>query len=207
MSKGTDTRDRIVASALRIASLEGLEGITIGRLAGDVGLSKSGLFAHFKSKEELQLAVLRAATDAFTEVVVRPALSAPRGEPRVRALFEHWLAWERHVSVPGGCVFMHLSVELDDQEGQARDALVLAQRWWLDAIAKAASLAVFAGHFRRGTDPELFAFQMHGILNAYYHAKRLMRDPRAEQQAHRAFDALVQSVAASETSAPATTQS
>ena len=194
MSKGTETRDRIVASALKIASLEGLEGITIGRLAGEVGLSKSGLFAHFRSKEELQLAVLRAATDAFTDVVVRPALAAPRGEPRVRALFDHWLSWERHVSVPGGCVFMHLSVELDDQDGPARDALVMAQRWWLEALARAASLAVSAGHFRPGTDAELFAFQMHGILHAYYHAKRLMRDPDAEGRARRAFEALVASV-------------
>ncbi|HYD53809.1 MAG TPA: TetR/AcrR family transcriptional regulator [Gemmatimonadaceae bacterium] len=194
MSKGAETRERIVSRALEIASLEGLDGITIGRLAEKVGLSKSGLFAHFRSKEELQLAVIRAAGDAFTEVVVRPALSAPRGEPRVRALFDRWLDWERHVSVPGGCVFMHLSVELDDQEGPARDALVMAQRWWLEALSRAASLATSVGHFRAGTDAELFAFQLHGILQAYYHAKRLMRDPQAEDRARRAFDALVASV-------------
>ena len=195
MSKGTDTRERIVSTALRVASIEGLDGITIGRLADEVGLSKSGLFAHFKSKEELQLAVISAASDAFTEVVVRPALTAPRGEPRVRALFERWLEWERHVSVPGGCVFMQLSVELDDKEGPARDALVMAQRWWLEAIGRAASLATSVGDFRPGTDPELFAFQLHGILNAYYHAKRLMRDGKAEERARRAFEALVASVA------------
>ena len=99
MSKGTETRDRILASALRVASVEGLEGITIGRLADAVGLSKSGLFAHFKSKEELQLAVLNAASEVFGEVVFKPALAAPRGEPRVRAFFEHWLEWEAHVAV------------------------------------------------------------------------------------------------------------
>jgi len=197
MSKGADTRERIVSTALRVASIEGLDGITIGRLADEVGLSKSGLFAHFRSKEELQLAVISAASDAFTAVVVRPALSAPRGEPRVRALFERWLEWERHVSVPGGCVFMQLSVELDDKEGPARDALVMAQRWWLEAIARAASLATTVGDFRPGTDTELFAFQLHGILNAYYHAKRLMRDDRAEVRARQAFEALIASVAAS----------
>ena len=191
MTKGAATRDRIVASALRVASVEGLEGITIGRLAGELGLSKSGLFAHFKSKEELQLAVLRAATDAFTDVVVRPALAAPRGEPRVRALFERWLDWESHVSVPGGCVFMHLSVELDDQPGPARDALVMAQEWWIEAIAKAVKLAVTIGDFRPETEPDLFAFQMHGILHAYYHSKRLLRHADAQSRARRAFEALV----------------
>ncbi|MEO8621755.1 MAG: TetR/AcrR family transcriptional regulator [bacterium] len=196
MSKGTETRDRILASALRVASVEGLEGITIGRLADAVGLSKSGLFAHFKSKEELQLAVLNAATEAFGEVVFTPALAAPRGEPRVRAFFEHWLEWESHVSVPGGCIFMHLSVELDDQEGPARDALVMAQRWWLDQLARATRLAVSAGDFRPDVDAELFAFQMHGILSAYYHAKRLLRDPNAGERARKAFDALVVSVSA-----------
>lgn len=193
MSKGADTRDRIVANALRVASVEGLEGITLGRLASEVGLSKSGLFAHFESKEQLQLAVIQAATDAFTDVVVRPALAAPRGEPRVRALFERWLAWEEHSSVPGGCVFMHLAVELDDQPGPARDALVVSQKWWLDAIAKATSLAVSVGDFRADVHGELFAFQMFGILMACHHAKRLLRDPAASDRARRAFDALVAS--------------
>src|SRR5215204_6110713 len=186
MSKGAGTRDRIVANALRVASVEGLEGITLGRLASDVGISKSGLFAHFESKEQLQLAVIQAATDAFTDVVVRPALAAARGEPRVRALFERWLAWEEHTAVPGGCVFMHLAVELDDQPGPARDALVMSQKWWLDAIAKAASLAVSVGDFRPEVDGELFAFQMYGTLAACHHAKRLLRDPAAPDHARRA---------------------
>jgi AcrR family transcriptional regulator len=195
MAKGIDTKERIVASALRVASVEGLEGITLGRLADEVGMSKSGLFAHFRSKEELQLAVLTAASEAFTDVVVRPALAAPRGRPRVQALFDHWLEWESHVSVPGGCVFMHLSVELDDKEGPARDALVLAQQWWLDAIARAAKLAVSVGDFKSDTDPELFAFQMHGILNAFYHSKRLLRDPKSSDRARRSFESLLKSVA------------
>src|SRR5688500_12703389 len=107
MSKGAETRDRIIERALRAASVDGLEGISLGKLASDVGMSKSGLFAHFESKEALQLDVLAAASEKFTEVVVRPAFAAPRGEPRVRALFEHWLQWERIESLPGGCVFMH----------------------------------------------------------------------------------------------------
>jgi AcrR family transcriptional regulator len=191
MSKGSVTRERIVDTALQVASVDGLEGITIGRLASEVGLSKSGLFAHFRSKEELQLAVLAAATEKFTQVVVRPALAAPRGEPRVRALFEHWLGWERHESIPGGCVFMQLSVELDDHPGAARDALVEAQTRWLDALARAAHIAIEEGHFRPGLDTRVFAFQLFGVLCSYYHTKRLLRDERAEAHARAAFEHLV----------------
>jgi AcrR family transcriptional regulator len=191
MSKGAATRDRIIERALRTASVEGLEGISLGRLASDVGMSKSGLFAHFESKEALQLDVLAAAAEKFTEVVVHPAFQAPRGEPRVRALFEHWLRWERNESLPGGCVFMHAIAELDDRPGPARDALVDWQRQWLDALAKAARIAVNEGHFHGGVDAELFAFQQYGLVMAYYHARRLFNDPQAEDRVRRAFDALV----------------
>lgn len=191
MSKGAETRDRIIERALRAASVEGLEGISLGRLASDVGLSKSGLFAHFDSKEALQLDVLGAAAAKFTEVVAKPALAAPRGEARVRALFEHWLLWERNESLPGGCVFMHAIAELDDRPGPARDALVDWQRQWLQALARAAMLAVHTGEFRADLDAELFAFQQYGLVMAYYHARRLFHDPQAEERVRRAFDALV----------------
>lgn len=191
MSKGAATRDRIIEHALRTASLEGLEGISLGRLATDVGMSKSGLFAHFESKEALQLDVLGAAAEKFMEVVVRPAFMAPRGEPRVRALFEHWLRWERIESLPGGCVFMHATAELDDRPGPTRDRLVDWQRQWVDALAKAARIAVDEGHFRPELDPGLFAFQEYGLAMAYFHARRLFEDPRAEARVHQAFEALV----------------
>lgn len=191
MSKGAATRDRIVERALRAASVDGLEGISLGKLASDVGMSKSGLFAHFASKEALQLEVLAAASEKFMEIVVRPAFQAPRGEPRVRAMFEHWLKWERNESLPGGCVFMHAIAELDDRPGPARDALVDWQQQWLDALAKAARIAVNEGHFRTGLDAELFAFQQYGLVMAYYHARRLFQDPKAEARVRGAFDALV----------------
>jgi AcrR family transcriptional regulator len=191
MGKGAATKDRIVERALRAASVDGLEGISLGRLASDVGMSKSGLFAHFASKEALQLEVLAAASEKFMEIVVRPAFQAPRGEPRVRAMFEHWLKWERNESLPGGCVFMHAIAELDDRPGPARDALVDWQQQWLDALAKAARIAVNEGHFRTGLDAELFAFQQYGLVMAYYHARRLFQDPRAEAHVRGAFDALV----------------
>lgn len=191
MSKGTITRSRIVETALRAASVDGIEGITLGKVAADVGMSKSGLFAHFDSKEALQVDVLNAAAEKFTQVVVAPALTAPRGEPRLRALFEHWLQWEQHESLPGGCVFMHAVAELDDRPGPVRDALVRQQTMWLDTLAKAVRLTIDAGHFRPDVDPSLFAFQLYGIVVAYYHASRLFRDPAAKEHAERAFDAVV----------------
>jgi len=191
MAKGNTTRARIVETALRAASVDGLEGISFGKVAGDIGMSKSGLFAHFDSKEALQVDVIEAAAEKFAAVVVVPALSAPRGEPRLRALFEHWLKWEQNESLPGGCVFMHAVAELDDRPGPVRDALVRQQTMWLDTLAKAVRLTIDAGHFRRDVDPSLFAFQLYGIVVAYYHASRLFRDPAAKEHAERAFDAVV----------------
>ena len=190
MSKGEVTRSRIVETALRSASVDGIEGITLGKVAADVGMSKSGLFAHFASKEALQVDVIAAAAQKFTQVVVVPALAAPRGEPRLRALFEHWLEWERNESLPGGCVFMHAAVELDDRPGPARDSLVLHQRRWLETLAKAVRLTIEAGHFRADVDPPLFAFQLYGIVLSYYHASRLFQDPNAKTHVVAAFESL-----------------
>ena len=191
MSKGNETRNRIVETALRAASMDGLEGITLGKVAADVGMSKSGLFAHFDSKEALQVDVLSAAAEKFTDVVVAPALAAPRGEPRLRALFERWLEWEQHESLPGGCVFMHAAAELDDRPGPARESLVEQQRKWLDTLAKAVRMTIDAGHFRADVDPTLFAFQLYGIVLSYYHSARLFRDPDAKSNAVAAFESLV----------------
>ena len=191
MSKGTITRSRIVETALRAASVDGIEGITLGKVAADVGMSKSGLFAHFDSKEALQVDVLNAAAEKFAQVVVAPALAAPRGEPRLRALFEHWLQWEQHESLPGGCVFMHAAAELDDRPGPARDALVVQQQRWLEMLARSVRLTIEAGHFRSDVDPDLFAFQLFGVVLSYYHWARLLRDPLAKSRATGAFEVLV----------------
>jgi AcrR family transcriptional regulator len=191
MSKGSITRGRIVETALRAASVDGIEGITLGRVAADVGMSKSGLFAHFESKEALQVDVLNAAAEKFGEVVVTPALAAPRGEPRLRALFERWLEWEQNESLPGGCVFMHAAAELDDRPGPARDALVMQQQRWLAMLARAVRMTVDGGQFRQDVDADLFAFQLFGIVLSYYHSARLLRDPSAKSRAMGAFEVLV----------------
>ena len=188
MGKGEATRDAILEHAVTLARRVGLEGLTIGRLADDLDLSKSGLFAHFRSKEALQVQVLEAAAARFVDVVLKPALDVARGEPRVRALFDHWLTWERR---PGGCVFVQAAADLDDRDGPARERLVQLQRDWLEAIATTARGAIREGHFRAAVDPVQFAHDLNGIILAYHHAARLLRDQDAEARARRSFDALV----------------
>jgi len=191
MSKGSTTRNRIVETALRAASVDGLEGISLGKVAADIGMSKSGLFAHFDSKESLQVDVISAAAEKFTAVVVAPALVAPRGEPRLRALFDRWLEWEQNESLPGGCVFMHAAAELDDRPGPVRDMLVASQRQWLETLAKAVRMTIDSGHFRADVDPSLVAFQLYGIVLSYYHSARLFRDSAAKAHAIAAFESVV----------------
>ncbi len=189
--KGELTRQSILERALRLSSQVGLEGLTIGRLADELGLSKSGLFAHFRSKESLQIQVLEFAAEHFIDGVVRPALQMPRGEPRVRALFERWLSWARSSPLPGGCIFVAAATELDDRPGPVRDELVRSQREWLKALARSAALAVQEGHFHPETDNRLFAHEFYGILLAYHHAARLLAEPSAEAWARVSFEALI----------------
>ena len=180
MSKGDDTRERILHRAFRMASRDGLEGLSIGGLATALAMSKSGLFAHFGSKEELQLEVLRAAARRFEDTVVRPAFRAPRGTPRIRHLLENWVRWANSPDAAGGCLFVTASVELDDRAGRPRDFLVAAQKQILDALARSAQMAIEVGHFRPDLDCRQFAFELYSLLLGYHHAKRLMRDANAE---------------------------
>jgi AcrR family transcriptional regulator len=171
-TKGEETRQRILDGALALASTQGIEGVTIGDLASALDLSKSGLFAHFRSKEALQIALLHAAAERFTRQVVVPALKAPRGEPRVQALFERWLGWCNCEEMPGGCIFITAAAELDDRP---------------------ARIAVEESHFRTDLDLEQFAFELYGILLAFHHSTRLMRDPLAKERAKRTFERLIAS--------------
>ena len=195
MTKGTETRDRILDTAFRLAARQGLDGLSLAALAGKLGLSKSGLFAHFDSKEELQLEMLRVASERFVDKVMRPAFKQPRGLPRVKALFENWRRWATDPSLPGGCVFVAASAELDDRDGPVRAYVVSQQRGLLQTIARAAALSVEVGHFRRDLDVEQFAFEFLAIYLAFHHAQRLLRDPRAEQRARRAYMRLVDDAA------------
>jgi AcrR family transcriptional regulator len=191
VSKGKRTRREIVDRALALASEVGLEGLSLGNLAADVRLSKSGLFAHFKSKEALQLEVLQRAIDRFIGEVVVPALAKPRGEPRVTALFERYLAWISSRERKGSCFFIALSQEYDDRPGPVRDLLVKSQRDWQYTIARAARIAVDEGHFRVDLDAEQFAYELVGIGMAFQQLYKLLDHPKAEQRARAAFGSLV----------------
>ncbi|MGE0452221.1 MAG: TetR/AcrR family transcriptional regulator [Vicinamibacteria bacterium] len=191
MGKGDLTRKAIVDRAVSLASEVGLDGVTIGRLASELDLSKSGLFAHFQSKESLQVQTIERAAERFVEVVVRPALQSPRGEPRLRALFERWLQWPKLVPQPGGCLFVAAAIELDDRPGPARDVLVRLQREWLNALAVAFRQASEEGHLGPDADPEQLAFELYGVMLVCHHSSRLLRDPRAIERARRAFEGLL----------------
>jgi len=196
VGKGEETRERIVDRAFRLATRDGLAGITIGWLADELGMSKSGLFAHFGSKEDLQIAVLDAAAVEFEHTVVRPAFAARRGLPRLRALFENWLLWITDPKRPGGCLFVAAATELDDRDGRPRDRLVGGQLQLIKTIAKGAQLAIEAGQFRSDLDCTQFAFDLLGIMLAYNHHKRLLRDPKAEARATASFNRLIEQAAA-----------
>jgi AcrR family transcriptional regulator len=189
VGKGAETKQAILEHAVDLAAKVGLEGLSIGRLAEDLELSKSGLFAHFASKEKLQLEVIEAAREAFVEEVIAPALKQSRGEPRVRALFERWLAWGAREN---GCFFVAAFAEMDDRPGATRDALVQTQRDWLEALALAAKIAVEEGHFSAKLDTEQFAFELYSIMLGSHHFGRFVRDPRAGKRTRRAFETLVE---------------
>jgi AcrR family transcriptional regulator len=196
MAKGMETRERILDTAFRLAARDGLEGLSLAGLAGELGMSKSGLFAHFGSKEELQLAMLRTASEKFVAKVMQPSFKQPRGLPRVKALFENWRRWATDPSLPGGCIFVAAAAELDDRDGPVRAYLVSQQRELLQALTRMARLSIEVGHFRRDLDVDQFAFEFLGIYLAFHQAHRLLRDPRGGERARRAYARLVEDAAA-----------
>lgn len=192
MSKGQQTKTAILDEAVGIASRVGFNALTIGQLAESTGMSKSGLFAHFKSKEALQLETLERGRERFTDLVIRPTLAAPRGIARVRALVDNWLVWETE-ALQGGCIFVTGSIEYDDQPGPMRDALVRNQQDWAEFIATVAGTAVREGDFRADLDTAQFAFSLQGLMYAFHHTARLLRDPKALEHTRHGVEQLLAS--------------
>ena len=191
MTKGAATRDRILAHAEVIASRDGLDGLTIGVLATELAMSKSGLFAHFLSIEGLQLAVLQRVVDRFSAHVLHPGLRAKSGEARLRSLLDHWVAWGRGRRAAGGDILTAAAFELDDRPGLARDFLVRSQRQWLRTVATAVRIAIELRHFRETLDVDQFVSEAHGIVLALHVARRLLDDDKAESRARAALDELM----------------
>lgn len=194
LQKGQQTRAVILEAALGLASHVGLEGLSIGALAEVTGMSKSGVFAHFGSREELQISVIREYHARFEEEVFFPALSKPRGLPRLRDMYERWL---RRVSieVDSGCIYISGAVEFDDRPGIVRDALVSMVQTWHQAMERAIRLAVEEGHLDRATDPLQMLFEIHGFILALHHDARFLRSPGALERARSGFERLMNHVA------------
>ncbi len=190
LQKGQQTRAAILEAALGLASHMGLEGLSIGALADVTKMSKSGVFAHFGSREELQIAVVMEYHAKFEEEVFFTAIREPRGLPRLRALYEHWV---RRVSVEidSGCIYISGAVEFDDRPGPVRDALVSMVKAWHAALHKAIVLALDAGHLRADADVEQILFELHGLILSLHHDARFLRRPGALERAGVGFERIV----------------
>ncbi len=188
--KGQQTRAAILDAALGLASQIGLEGLSIGALAEVTRMSKSGVFAHFGSREELQISVVREYHAKFKEEVFVPAMRLPRGLPRLRSLFDLWV---RRVSVEidSGCLYISGAVEFDDRPGPVRDALVAMVQSWQDALERAIAMAVAEGHLRADTEAEQMLFEVHGLILALHHDARFLCKPGAVERARAAFARVV----------------
>ena len=189
-SKGERTRAAILDEALRLVSKSGLDGLTIGTLAEATSMSKSGLFAHFGSREELLLAVLAHGQAQFGEVVFQPAMQKPRGLPRLRAMFVNWLDWTESAELPGGCPMIGGAAEFDDKPGPVREMLAGGQRTWIETLKRAVRQAIDEGQLARDTDPEQIAFEMFGIALVVHHHRRLLGYKKARERALTALDSL-----------------
>lgn len=187
LHKGQQTRAAILDAALGLASQTGLEGLSIGVLAEVTRMSKSGVFAHFGSREELQISVVRHYHARFEEEVFVPAIREPRGLPRLRALFENWLR-RVSVEVDAGCIYISGAVEFDDRPGPVRDALAQMVRAWHAALARAIAIAVDEGHLRADTDPTQLLFELHGLVLALHHDARFLRLPGVLDRARTGFE-------------------
>jgi AcrR family transcriptional regulator len=189
-SKGRQTRAAILDAALGLASHMGLEGLSIGALAEVTGMSKSGVFAHFGSREELQISVVREYHARFEQEVFFPAVRQPRGLPRLSALFERWV---RRVSVEidSGCIYISGAVEFDDRPGPVRDALVDMVRSWQAALERAIRIAVEEGHLQPDTDVPQVLFEIHGLILALHHDARFLRNPGVLDRARAGFEGVL----------------
>lgn len=175
-AKSKRTRTHVLNEAVRLASRVGLGGLSFGTLAEQSGISKSGLFAHFRSKEELQIATLELAASQFVERVLAPVVTAtPRGVPRIRAFFDAWLVDINAGILQGGDVLIGSAFEFDDApDGPVRDAVVRGHRAMYSAIERMVRIAIDEGHLHADTDPSQFAFEFLGIVHAYHHERRLL---------------------------------
>lgn len=186
--KGERTRKSILDRAVDLASIEGLQGLTIGRLAEELKMSKSGLFAHFGSKEELQLATVEVAAERFIHEIFTSAIQQPRGFPRLLAICELWLSYMRGGVFPGGCFFAAASFEFDSRPGPVQDRIRVLMNDWIGALERAIRMAQDENHLRADVDPEQLAFELNSLFFGANFAHHLRLDEKAIERAQRAVE-------------------
>ena len=206
MHKGQQTKAAIIEAALGLATQIGLEGLSIGALAEITQMSKSGVFAHFGSREELQISVIREYFCRFEQEIFYPALQAPRGLPRVKALFDNWMQ-RVAVEIQSGCIFISGAVEFDDRPGPVRDALANSVQAWLAALYRAVVQAKQEGHLLPTADEEQMAFEIHALILALHYEARFLQNPRSVGRAHRGFDNILARYGQAEPAPPLSTPS
>ncbi len=194
VQRGERTRKQILDGAVDLASVEGLEGLSIGGLALRLGMSKSGLFAAFGSKLDLQLAAVDHAAKIFVEEVVRPGLAAPRGLPRLWALCDSWLDYASRQVFEGGCFFSAASIEFDGRPGPVRERVASHMKAWLETLATAVRKAQQEGHLRKNVEPDQLAFEVHALAMGANWAFQLFGDKAAFDRARKAFSARIENV-------------
>lgn len=190
LRKGEQTRASILDAALALASRDGLEGLTIGMLADRMGMSKSGVFAHFGSREDLQIEVLKLYHHQFEQEVFFPSMREPRGMPRLRSLFTRWV---ERVSreIASGCIYISGAVEYDDRPGPIREQLAGMVSTWQQSLLRAAQQAIDEGHLPTDTDPRQVVFEMYGLVLALHHDARFLHNPGSTERAHKGFARLI----------------
>jgi AcrR family transcriptional regulator len=186
------TRERILQQGLALMSQSGLAGVTLGTLADQVGMSKSGLFAHFRSKEEVQIALLRHMAQFVTAHVVQPAMRVDDGLPRLQVLVHNWFGWAQRAGLPGGCPVAAGLFEFDDTEGAVRDQILAMESEWRGLLKRLVQQAVDQGHLRPDLDIEQFVWELCGIYLSHHAAHRFLRAADADRRAQTAFQALLQ---------------
>jgi AcrR family transcriptional regulator len=210
LQKGQQTKQAIVDAALGLAAQIGLEGLSIGALAEVTQMSKSGVFAHFGSREELQISVIREYYARFSDEVFFPAMDEGRGLPRVRALFANWMK-RVAVEIQSGCIFISGAVEFDDRPGPVRDALASSVKTWLSAMYRAVVQAKAEGQLNADADEEQMAFEIHGLILALHYEARFLKNPGAIKHANQGFENILarygKSVAAKSARSPKSIQS
>ena len=186
LPKGQQTKAAIVDTALRMAAQVGLEGLSIGALAEAMEMSKSGVFAHFGSRDELQISVVREYYARFEHEVFAPAMAQPRGLPRLQALFEHWMRFTSD-ELDSGCIFISGAVEFDDRPGPVRDALIAAVSAWMEAMERAVAQARHEGHLAADIDERQVTFEIHGLILVLHYEARFLQRPGAMERAVQGF--------------------